>query len=95
VGWLPTYYYAIGAPEIPLDIDWVYSFDIWLSYHRDLGSAPRVRRMIDWAIEQFNPQKCPWFRDEFIHRTTFEKHFRSGAPGEIDAAFGRPKNDAP
>ena len=50
--------------------------------------------MIDWAIEQFDPQKCPWFRDEFIHPAAFEKHFRSGAPGEIDAAFGRPKADA-
>jgi DNA-binding transcriptional LysR family regulator len=92
VGWLPTYYFAIGAPVIPLDIDWVYSFDIWLSYHPDLGSVPRVRRMIDWAIEQFDPQKCPWFRDNFIHPAAFEKHFCSDPPGEIDAAFGRPKD---
>jgi DNA-binding transcriptional LysR family regulator len=93
VGWLPTYYFAIGAPVIPLDIDLVYPFDIWLSYHPDLGSVPRVRRMIDWAIEQFDPQKCPWFRDDFIHPRAFEKHLRKGSLGEIDAAFGRPKKD--
>jgi hypothetical protein len=46
--------------------------------------------MIDWAIEQFDPQKCPWFRDDFIHPGAFEKHLRKGPPGEIDAAFGRP-----
>jgi len=49
VGWLPTYYFAIGTPVIPLNIDWIYSFDIFLSYHRDLGEVPRIRRMIDWA----------------------------------------------
>ncbi len=80
---------------IPLDVDLVYSFDIWLSYHPDLGSVPRVRRMIDWAIEQFDPQKCPWFRDDFIHPGAFEKHLRKGPPGEIDAAFGRPKKEPP
>ncbi|HLK84272.1 MAG TPA: LysR substrate-binding domain-containing protein [Xanthobacteraceae bacterium] len=95
VGWLPTYCFAIGASVIPLDLDWVYSFDIWLSYHPDLGSVPRVRRMIDWAIEQFDPQKCPWFRDDFVHPAAFEKHLRKGSPGEIDAAFGRPKTQPP
>jgi len=95
VGWLPTYCFAIGASVIPLDIDWVYSFDIWLSYHPDLGSVPRVRRMIDWAIEQFDPHKFPWFRDDFIHPTAFEKHLRRGSPGEIDAAFGQPKKEPP
>ena len=90
VGWLPTYYFAIGAPVIPLDIDWVYSFDIWLSYHPDLGKVPRVRRMINWAIEEFDPQKCPWFRDDFIRPGEFDKHLRAGSLGEIDAAFGRP-----
>jgi len=89
VGWLPTYYFAIGAPVIPLDIDLVYPFDIWLSYHPDLGSVPRVRRMIDWAIEQFDPRTCPWFRDDFIHPGAFDKHLRAGPSGVIDAAFGR------
>jgi DNA-binding transcriptional LysR family regulator len=90
VGWLPTYYFAIGTPVIPLDIDWVYSFDIWLSYHPDLGEVPRVRRMIDWAVGEFDPQKYPWFRDDFIHPDRFNKQFRGDPPGEIDAAFGRP-----
>jgi len=93
VGWLPTYCFAIGASVIPLDIDLVYSFDIWLSYHPDLGQVPRVRRMIDWAIEQFDPQKCPWFRDDFIHPEEFGKHLRSSPSGAIDAAFGRPKKE--
>ena len=89
VGWLPTYYFAIGASVVPLEIEWIFSFDIWLSYHRDLGQVPRIRRMIDWAVEQFDPRKCPWFRDEFIHPGEFGKHLGAGSSGEIDAAFGR------
>jgi hypothetical protein len=46
--------------------------------------------MINWAIEEFDPQKCPWFRDEFLHPNTFDKRLRTGATGEIDGAFGRP-----
>jgi DNA-binding transcriptional LysR family regulator len=88
VGWLPTYYFAIGAPLVPLELDWTYSFDIWLSYHADLGQIPRVRRMIDWAIDSFDPRRFPWFRDEFIHPAELEKKI-GGAVGVIDRAFGR------
>jgi DNA-binding transcriptional LysR family regulator len=88
VGWLPTYCFAIGSPAIPLDIDWVYSFDIWLSYHHDLGEVPRIRRMIDWAVGIFDSQNCPWFRDEFVHPGEFDKHLRGGSLAAIDSAFG-------
>ena len=27
----------------------------------------RVKRIIDWITESFNPRRFPWFRDEFIH----------------------------
>jgi DNA-binding transcriptional LysR family regulator len=88
VGWLPTYYFAIGAPVVPLDIGCIYPFDIWLSYHADLGNLPRVRRMIDWTIETFDPRKNPWFGDDFIHPSELGKHLQP-APPAIDVAFGR------
>jgi DNA-binding transcriptional LysR family regulator len=62
-----------GGALIPLDLDPHWSFDIWLSYHPTSGRIPRVRQMIDWLIEAFNPAKYPWFRDELIH------------PGKINA----------
>src|ERR1700756_963875 len=67
IGVFPTYALALGGRMIPLDIDLRWSFDIWLSYHATSGRIPRVRHMIDWLIEAFNPAKYPWFRDEFIH----------------------------
>jgi hypothetical protein len=52
---------------VPLDLELRWSFDIWLSYHPGSGRIPRVRHMIDWLVEAFNPAKYPWFKDEFIH----------------------------
>ena len=88
IGWLPTYYFSLGATVVPLDIDCVFPFDIWLSYHADLGELPRVRRMIDWTIEAFNPQKNPWFRDEYIHPSELTKNQQIAGPTSIDKAFG-------
>jgi DNA-binding transcriptional LysR family regulator len=67
IGVFPTYAHALGGKMVPLDIDARLSLDIWLSYHPGCGRIPRVRHMIDWLIEAFNPAKYPWFRDEFLH----------------------------
>jgi DNA-binding transcriptional LysR family regulator len=67
IGLLPSYAFALGARIVPLEIELHRPFDIWLSYHPDSSRIPRVRRMIDWIIEAFNPVQFPWFRDEFIH----------------------------
>ena len=75
IGWSPTYIHVIGPKMVPLDIDAVYPFDIWLTYHPDAARVPRVRRMIDWIIEQFDPKVFPWFRDEFIHPRDLRGHY--------------------
>jgi DNA-binding transcriptional LysR family regulator len=72
VGIFPTYALALGGKLIPLDVDARWSFDIWLSYHPGSGRIPRVRSMVDWLIEAFNPAKYPWFGDEFVHPRELE-----------------------
>ena len=69
IGWAPTYVHALGNSIVPVDIsdDFRLPFDIWLTYHTDAGRIPRVRKIIDWVIDAFDPRKFPWFRDEFIH----------------------------
>lgn len=89
LGWMPTYYFSLGAPLVPLDIDLKFSFDIWLSFHPDAGAMPRVRRLIDWVTDAFDPRQCPWFRDEFIHPSAFEQHLRTGPLPAMDEAFGK------
>jgi DNA-binding transcriptional LysR family regulator len=73
VGMFPTYAQSPGGVRlVPLDIDARWSLDIWLSYHPGSGRIPRVRHMIDWLIEAFNPAKYPWFGDDFLHPREFE-----------------------
>jgi DNA-binding transcriptional LysR family regulator len=67
IGLLPSYAFALGGKIVPLELELRRPFDIWLSYHPDSSRIPRVRCMIDWIIETFNPIQFPWFRDEFIH----------------------------
>jgi DNA-binding transcriptional LysR family regulator len=72
IGIFPTYACALGGKMVPLDIDLKWSFDIWLSYHPGNGRIPRIRHMIDWLVEAFNPAKYPWFADEFVHPREFK-----------------------
>ena len=47
-------------------------FSIWFLSQPGSGRIPRMRRMIDWLVEAFNPAKFPWFRDEFVHPGEFK-----------------------
>lgn len=72
IGVFPTYACALGGKIIPLEVELRRPYDIWLSYHPGSGRIPRVRHMIDWLVEAFNPAKFPWFKDEFIHPSEFK-----------------------
>lgn len=71
IGGLPTYVSAIGADLVPIDVGIHHRIDIWMTYHPDARRTPRVATMLDWLVTAFNPQKYPWFRDEFIHPNMF------------------------
>jgi DNA-binding transcriptional LysR family regulator len=79
IGMLPTYAHALGARIVPIDIGLHFQSDIWLTYHPDGNRIPRIRRLIDWLVESFNPRRFPWFQDEFIHPDDLTKTYR-GAP---------------
>jgi DNA-binding transcriptional LysR family regulator len=79
IGWSPTYIHVMGPKMVPLDIGLVFPFDIWLTYHADAARVPRVRRMIDWIVENFDPKTFPWFRDEFIHPRDLPSHYHGPA----------------
>jgi DNA-binding transcriptional LysR family regulator len=75
VGWSPTYIHVMGPKMVPLDIGAIFPFDIWLTYHPDAARVHRVRRLIDWIVENFDPKVFPWFRDEFIHPRDLPRHY--------------------
>ena len=80
IGVFPTYACALDGKIVPLEVELHLPFDIWLSYHPGSGRIPRVRHMIDWLIEAFNPAKFPWFKDEFIHPREFKPVYKSVNP---------------
>ena len=76
IGVFPTYACALGGKMVPIEIELRRPFDIWLSYHPGSGRIPRVRRMIDWLVEAFNPARFPWFKDEFVHPREFKAVYK-------------------
>ena len=76
IGWLATYASAIADGLVAVDLDVRRAFDVWLTYHPDAAAIPRVRRVIDWVIDCFDPRRFPWFRDEFVHPKEFAELYR-------------------
>jgi len=95
IGMLPSYAYAIGAQVVPLDIGLYRPVDIWLAYHPDAGRIPRVRRMLDWIIESFDPKKFPWFGDTFIHPRDLPEKLEGEAMVNMFAGFGSTRVPSP
>jgi len=87
IGVFPTYACALGGKMIPLEIELHRPFDIWLSSHPGSGRIPRVRHMIDWLVEAFNPAKFPWFKDEFIHPGEFKAVYKGEALTHLFGGF--------
>ena len=73
IGVFPSYACALGGKLMPLEVELNRPLDIWLSYHPGSGRIPRVRHMIDWLIEAFNPVRFPWFKEEFVHPREFKE----------------------
>jgi DNA-binding transcriptional LysR family regulator len=88
IGWLVTYGAALGANIVPIDLDVRSSCDVWLTYHADAGRIPRVRHVIDWLVDCFDPKQFPWFRDEFIHPREFSGLYRGGPMPNHFEGFG-------
>ena len=43
-----------------------------MTYHADAKKMQRVATVIDWVRGCFDPNRFPWFRDEFIHPIDFD-----------------------
>jgi DNA-binding transcriptional LysR family regulator len=87
IGVFPSYACELGGKIIPLEIELRRPFDIWLSYHPGSGRIPRVRRMIDWLVEAFNPAKFPWFKDEFVHPSEFKAVYKGESLTHLFGGF--------
>jgi DNA-binding transcriptional LysR family regulator len=77
IGLLPTYARAITRRVQPLNLDFRLRREIWLTYHPKAKNLRRVRAVISFLRESFDPVRYPWFREEFV------------PPGELEPDFIR------
>jgi hypothetical protein len=75
IGLLPTYARAITRRVRPINVDFGLRRDIWLFYHPKVRSVKRVRAAIDWLRDAFDPDRYPWFREEFVPPDKLELDF--------------------
>jgi DNA-binding transcriptional LysR family regulator len=75
IGLLPTYARAITRRVRPIAVDFRLRRDIWLTYHPKTRHMKRVRAVIDWLREAFDPVRYPWFREEFVPPDKLETNF--------------------
>ena len=87
IGGLATYAPALGADVVPVDIGVRHQLDIWMTYHPDVRSVPRVVTFTEWLRSLFDPKRYPWFADEFIHPNDLRK---PDTPARLDVAKTRP-----
>ena len=76
IGWLATYASAITEGLVPIDLDARSGLEVSLTYDPEVERIPRVRHVIDWVVDCFDPRRFPWFRDEFVHPNEFAKIYR-------------------
>ncbi len=71
IGLMPTAILPLEPSLVMLDTPYMGCVKLWLCYHRDIGKAARIRRVIDWVRDVFDARTRPWFREEFVHPRDF------------------------
>ena len=82
---LPTYFCEFAKGIVPLDLGLRTRNDIFLNYHPNVRDSARVRAVIDWIRDLFDPETRPWFREAFHPPETT----RDAASNAEDATLSR------
>ncbi|MCB1491521.1 MAG: LysR family transcriptional regulator [Rhodobiaceae bacterium] len=77
VGLLPSYASALSNNLVPITSEIYFARPIWLAYHPDVAQLGRVKSMINWLIQSFDPIKYPWFRNEYVPPEVFRRDLLS------------------
>jgi DNA-binding transcriptional LysR family regulator len=71
IGPMPTAILALEPSLVMIETSNPNTIRLWMVHHRDIGRSARVRRVIDWLKEVFDPKTKPWYRAEFVHPREF------------------------
>jgi DNA-binding transcriptional LysR family regulator len=91
IGLLPTAVLSVEPGLVMLNAPVMGSLKLWLCYHRDVARSARIRRVIDWMREVFDPRTNPWYREEFVHPDDFSETLSSSQsrPGPMERSSVR------
>jgi DNA-binding transcriptional LysR family regulator len=87
IGFLPTYVRVVSRSTQPIDINLNLRRDIFLVHHPDSVRFPEVKIALDWVRDAFDKSKYPWFADEFIHPTQFDRRFEDNVVVNLFEGF--------
>ncbi len=90
IGLMPTAALAVDPSLVMIDTPDHPSLRLWLVHHRETGRSARVRRVIDWLKEVFDPKTKPWFRAEFMHPREFGPYLEAETPAPAPVAAESP-----
>ncbi len=79
IGAMPTAILAQDPGLVMLDIPPMARLQLWLCHHRDIARSARVKLVIEWLKEIFEPQTHPWYRAEFVDPREFDACARVSA----------------
>jgi DNA-binding transcriptional LysR family regulator len=71
IGPMPTAILSIDPTLVMIELAPVPPVKLWMAHHRDVARSVRIRCVIDWLRELFDPVTKPWYREEFIHPRDF------------------------
>jgi DNA-binding transcriptional LysR family regulator len=93
LGGMPTAILSLEPSLVMIDLPPGPTIKLWLVHQRNATRSPRIRRVVDWLSELFDPRTKPWYREEFIHPRDFEAAMSAGpwraADGNEDDAAKR------
>jgi DNA-binding transcriptional LysR family regulator len=78
VGGMPTAILSLEPSLVMIDLPPGPTIKLWLVHRREAIRSPRVRRVVDWLQELFDPRTKPWYREEYIHPRDFSAALSSG-----------------
>jgi DNA-binding transcriptional LysR family regulator len=84
---LPTYTLILSNGLRHVAPDFELKRDIWLVYHPRAAEFGHVRKTIDWIKNSFDPNRYPWFQEEFVPPEAIDAFIRERGMERMFASF--------
>jgi len=68
---IPTYAANVQPELVHVDLGMEVPITLWMVYHPDQRRVTRVRKVLEWLREIFDPTRYPWFRKDYLPPSTF------------------------